>query len=56
MPLSGPNWFAVQCLSNQEAKAKRYLDKFIEIEEMGEFVYEVLMPEETVAEVKNGKK
>ncbi|MEM7671993.1 MAG: transcription termination/antitermination protein NusG [Verrucomicrobiota bacterium] len=56
MPLSGPQWFAVQCLSNQEAKAKKYLDKFISIEEMGEYVFEVLMPEETVTEVKNGKK
>lgn len=54
--LSGPQWYAVQCLSNQEAKAKKYLDKFIEIEEMGDFVFEVVMPEETVTEVKSGKK
>ena len=54
--LSGPQWFAVQCLSNQEAKAKRYLDKFIEVEEMDDFVFEVVMPEETVTEVKGGKK
>jgi transcriptional antiterminator NusG len=54
--ISGPQWFAIQCLSNQEAKAKKYLDKFIEIEEMGDFVFEVVMPEETVTEVKSGKK
>jgi transcriptional antiterminator NusG len=55
-PVSEPNWYAVQTLSNQEAKAKRYLDKFIEVEEMGDFIYEVLMPTETVTEIKAGKK
>lgn len=49
-------WYAVQTLSNQEAKVKRYLDKFIEVEEMGDFIKEVLMPTETVTEVKSGKK
>lgn len=54
--LSGPQWYAVQCLSNQEAKAKLYLEKFIEIEEMGDFIFQVVMPEETVTEIKGGKK
>ncbi len=54
--VTGPRWYAVQVLSNQEQKAKRYLDKFIEIEEMGDYVFEVLMPTEQVTEVKNGKK
>ena len=54
--VTGPQWYAVQTLSNQEQKAKRYLDKFIEIEEMEELVFEVLMPTEVVTEVKNGKK
>ncbi|MFU8847783.1 MAG: transcription termination/antitermination protein NusG [Opitutales bacterium] len=54
--ITGPNWFAVQTLSNQEQKAKKYLDKFIAVEEMEDYVYEVLMPTETVTEVKNGKK
>ena len=54
--VTGPQWYAVQTLSNQEQKAKRYLDKFISIEEMEEYVFEVLMPTEVVTEVKNGKK
>ncbi|MFL2842844.1 MAG: transcription termination/antitermination NusG family protein [Coraliomargaritaceae bacterium] len=54
--VTGPQWYAVQTLSNQEQKAKRYLDKFIAIEEMEEFVFDVLMPTEVVTEVKNGKK
>jgi transcription termination/antitermination protein NusG len=54
--VSGPAWYAVQTLSNQEGKAKTYLDKFIEIEEMGEYVFQVLMPTEEISEIKNGKK
>ena len=54
--LSGPRWYAVQTLSNQEAKVKKYLDKFVEIEDMGDCIFEVLMPTEVVTEFKNGKK
>ncbi len=53
---SEPKWFAVQTLSNQEAKAKQYLDKFTVVEEMEDYIFEVLMPTETVTEVKSGKK
>ena len=38
--LTGPQWFAVHTLSNQEQKAKKYLDKFIAIEEMEDYVFE----------------
>lgn len=54
--ISGPRWFAVQTLSNQEAKVKRYIEKFVDIEELGDYVFELLMPVETVTEIKNGKK
>jgi transcriptional antiterminator NusG len=54
--LSGPRWFALQTLSNMEGKVKRYIDKFVEVEEMGDTIFEVLMPTETVTEVKNGRK
>ncbi len=54
--LSGFNWYAVQTLSNLEAKVKRYLDKFKEVEEMGDFIDEILMPTETISEVRGGKK
>lgn len=54
--IEGAQWYAVQTLSNQEGKAKRYIDKFIAIEEMEEYIFEVLVPTETVTEVKNGKK
>tara|TARA_B100001778_G_scaffold236262_1_gene197017 strand:- start:24 stop:602 length:579 start_codon:yes stop_codon:yes gene_type:complete len=54
--ITGPQWYAIQTLSNQEQKAKKYLDKFIAIEEMEEYVFEILMPTEVVTEVKSGKK
>jgi transcription termination/antitermination protein NusG len=53
---SDQRWFAIQTLSNQEGKAKKYLDKFIVVEEMEDYVSEVLVPTETVIEVKSGKK
>ena len=46
--ITGLNWYAVQPLSNQEGKAKKYLDKFIAIEEMDDFVCDVLMPTEQI--------
>lgn len=54
--LAGLQWYAVHTLSNMEGKVKRYLDKFIEVEELGDYIEEVLMPTETVTEVKGGKK
>ena len=54
--LSDYRWYAVQTLSNMENKVTKYLTKFIEVEEMGEFIDQVLMPTEKVSEVKGGKK
>lgn len=56
LSISDYRWYAVQTLSNMEGKVKAYIDKFIEVEEMGDFVAEVLMPSEQVTEVKNGRK
>lgn len=55
-PASEGQWFAVQTLSNKEAAVKRYIEHFRVVEEMEDYVFEVLMPEETVTEVRNGKK
>ena len=54
----GPSrWYAVQTLSNQEAKVQKYLTKFREEDElMGECLSEILIPTETVSEIKNGEK
>ena len=54
----GPSrWYAIQTLSNQEAKVQKYLTKFREEDElMGECLSEILIPTETVSEIKNGEK
>ena len=50
-------WYALQCLSNHEDKVKRYLTKFKEEdEEFSKTLNEILVPIETVSEVKNGQK
>ncbi len=54
--LTDYRWYAVQTLSNMENKVTKYLLKFIEVQEMGEYITQVLMPTEKVSEVKNGKK
>jgi transcriptional antiterminator NusG len=54
--ISSGQWFAVQTLSNKEPAVKRYLDRYVVSEEMEDYVFEVLMPTQTVTEVKGGKK
>ena len=50
-------WYAIQCLSNHEDKVRRYLCKYKEEdEEFAQCLNEILVPIETVSEVKNGKK
>lgn len=49
-------WFAVQVLSGQENKVLNNLTKRIKTEEMGDLVYEILVPTERVSEIKRGKK
>lgn len=54
---SGFRWYAIQTLSNMEQKVKKYLDKFVQIEPgMSDYVADVLMPTETVSEVRGGKR
>ena len=55
-PVREGQWFVVQTLSNKEPAAKRYIDRYIPDNELEDFVFEVLVPEQTVAEVKHGKK
>lgn len=49
-------WYAVQTFSNKEGKVKQYLDKFVFVEGMQDYIKEILMPTETVTEIKGGKK
>ena len=49
-------WFALHTLSGQEGKVKTYIEKFKKQEELDDYIFDVLLPTETVSEVKNGKK
>ncbi len=49
-------WYVVQTLSGKEGQVKQYIDKFKKIEDLEEYIGEVLVPTEIVSEVKQGKK
>src|SRR6266404_3735449 len=49
-------WFVIHTLSGQEQKVKENIEKRMKAEEMGEYIKEVLVPMEKVAEVRAGKK
>ena len=49
-------WFVVHVLSGQEQKVYENLTRRIKKEEMGDLVYEVLIPTERVSEIKRGKR
>src|SRR5438874_11859266 len=49
-------WFVIHTLSGQEQKVKESIEKRLKSEEMGEYIKEVLVPMEKVAEVRSGKK
>jgi transcriptional antiterminator NusG len=52
----GAQWFALHTLSGQEPKVKTYIERFKAAEELDDYIFEVLLPTETVSEVKGGKK
>jgi transcriptional antiterminator NusG len=54
MPQS--KWFVLHTLSGQEQKVKDSIEKRIKSEEMTDYIKEVLVPMEKVAEVRSGKK
>ncbi len=49
-------WFVIHTLSGQEQKVKESIERRLKAEEMEEYIQEVLVPMEKVAEVRNGKK
>jgi len=55
-PVRRGQWYVVQTLSNKEQSAKRYIDRYIAENELEDHLFEVLIPMETVSEVKQGKK
>lgn len=53
---SNSQWYVLQTLSNKENQAKIYLDRYKKQEEMEDILFDVLLPTETVSEVKQGRK
>jgi transcription termination/antitermination protein NusG len=49
-------WFVIHTLAGQEQKVKESIERRIKAEEMQDYIKEVLVPMEKVAEVRNGKK
>ena len=49
-------WFVLHTLTGQEQKVKRSIDARVRLEEMGEYIGDVVIPTEKVSEVKNGVK
>jgi transcription termination/antitermination protein NusG len=49
-------WFVIHTLSGQEQKVKESIERRVKAEEMQDYIKEVLVPMEKVAEVRNGKK
>lgn len=49
-------WFVIHTFSGQEMKVKESIEKRLRTEEMADYVREVLVPMERVAEVRGGKK
>ena len=56
IPAPRDQWYVVHVLSGQEQKVRDNIVKRIEAEELGDYVFEVLVPTERVAEVKKGQK
>jgi transcriptional antiterminator NusG len=49
-------WFVLHTLTGQEQKVKRSIEARVRLEEMGDYIGEVIIPTEKVSEVKNGVK
>jgi transcriptional antiterminator NusG len=54
--LSQPQWYVLHTLSGKESRVKQYIEKFKRIEELDDYIFEVLVPTEMVSETKQGKK
>jgi len=56
IPSAKDQWYVVQVLSGQELKVRDSIERRIAAEEMGDYIFEVLVPQERVSEVRGGQK
>jgi len=50
------DWYVVRCFSGHEKKVKEYLEREIELQGLEDKITEILIPTETVIEIRSGKK
>ncbi|HYW35502.1 MAG TPA: transcription termination/antitermination protein NusG [Balneolaceae bacterium] len=50
------DWYVIRCFSNHEKKVKEYLEREIELQGLQDKISEILIPTETVVEIRSGKK
>lgn len=53
---NGHKWYVVRCFSNHEKKVKRYLEREMEMQDLEHKISEILIPTETIVEIRSGKK
>jgi transcriptional antiterminator NusG len=56
VPEPKKQWYVVHVLSGQEKKVQQRILREVEREELGDCVFDVLVPTETVSEIRRGKK
>jgi transcriptional antiterminator NusG len=56
IPEARKQWFVVHVLSGQEQKVRDRINRLVESEEMADYIFEVLVPQERVEENRKGKK
>lgn len=55
-PTMTTQWYVLKTLVNKEDSVKRCLNTYLKSKVMDNYIFDVLVPTETVSEVKNGKK
>ena len=56
IPEPTKQWYVIHVLSGQEQKVAQRIRNLVELEEMKDNIYDVLVPTEMVSEIKRGKK
>jgi transcriptional antiterminator NusG len=56
IPEPANQWFVVHVLSGQEQRVRKRILNQVEREELGDVIFKVLLPTETVSEIRRGKK
>ena len=56
IPSAKDQWYVIQVLSGQELKVRDSIERRIASEEMSDLIYEALVPQERVSEVRGGQK